>query len=117
MPKELRTYDSGGMAIGKGFMHKDTDEIETVNDPELTKKILTPVSNAEFNRYVKDMGILFQTARQYSQTPIIERVGGATDNRVDNSGQVTMNGVTIGSDQRGNSIDELLTMADIIPRN
>lgn len=110
-----KSYDSGGIANGLGFMAKATAQPETVNDPELTKKILTPVSNAEFDRYVKDMGIMFETARQYSQRPIIERVGGNSDNRIDNSGQITMNGVTIGSDRRGNTLDELLTLAKIVP--
>ena len=96
-------------------MVKATAQPETVNDPELTRKILSPVSNAEFNRYVRDMGIMFERSHQYAQTPIIERVGGAVDNRVNNSGQVIMNGVAIGSDKRGNSLDEILSLANIVP--
>ena len=110
-----KSYDSGGIANGLGFMAKATAQPETVNDPELTKKILSPVSNAEFNRYVRDMGIMFERSHQYAQTPIIERVGGAVDNRVNNSGQVIMNGVAIGSDKRGNSLDEILSLANIVP--
>lgn len=109
------SYDSGGIANGLGYMPKATSEPETVNNPELTAKILSPVSNAQFDKYVRDMGIMFEMARHYSHAPVIERIGGATDNRVDNSGQITMNGVTIGSDRRGNSLDELLTLANIIP--
>ena len=110
-----KSYDSGGVANGLGFMAKATAQPETVNDPELTKKILSPVSNAEFNRYVRDMGIMFERSHQYAQAPIIERVGGAVDNRVNNSGQVIMNGVAIGSDKRGNSLDEILSLANIVP--
>ena len=110
-----KSYDSGGIANGLGVMVKATAQPETVNDPELTRKILSPVSNAEFNRYVRDMGIMFERSHQYAQTPIIERVGGAVDNRVNNSGQVIMNGVAIGSDKRGNSLDEILSLANIVP--
>lgn len=110
------SHDNGGLALGKGFINKATDRPESVNNPELTKKILSPVSNAEFNRYVRDMGIMFERSHEYAQVaPIIERVGGATDNRVDNSGQITMNGVTIGSDKRGSSLNELLSLANIVP--
>lgn len=110
-----KSYDSGGIANGLGVMVKATAQPETVNDPELTRKILSPVSNAEFNRYVRDMGIMFERSHQYAQAPIIERVGGAVDNRVNNSGQVIMNGVAIGSDKRGNSLDEILSLANIVP--
>ncbi len=109
------SHDNGGLAIGKGFINKATNRPESVNNPELTKKILSPVSNAEFNRYVRDMGIMFERSHQYAQAPIIERVGGAVDNRVNNSGQVIMNGVAIGSDKRGNSLDEILSLANIVP--
>ncbi|MCH5315496.1 MAG: phage tail tape measure protein [Eubacterium sp.] len=112
-----KSYDSGGIANGLGFMPKATAQPETVNDPELTAKILSPVSNAQFDKYVRDMGIMFEMARQYSQVPVIERVGGATDNRIDNSGQTIMNGVVIGSDRRGNTLDELLMLANIVPKN
>lgn len=109
------TYDNGGVANGLGVMVKATNRPESVNNPELTRKILSPVSNAEFNRYVRDMGIMFERSHQYAQAPIIERVGGAVDNRVNNSGQVIMNGVAIGSDKRGNSLDEILSLANIVP--
>lgn len=113
MPDE--SHDNGGLALGKGFINKATNRPESVNNPELTKKILSPVSNAEFNRYVRDMGIMFERSHQYAQAPIIERVGGAVDNRVNNSGQVIMNGVAIGSDKRSNSLDEILSLANIVP--
>lgn len=111
------TYDQGGIANGLGVMLKATDRPESVNNPELTKKILTPVSSVEFDRYIKDMGILYERAHNYAQAPIIERVGGAVDNRVNNSGQVIMNGVAIGSDKRGSSLDELLSLVSIVPND
>ena len=109
-------YDSGGAAIGKGLMLKATDRPETVNNPDLTAKILSPVSNEQFHRYVHDMGLLFETARQYAQAPVIERVGGNTDNRVDNRGQIIFGGgLTVGADKRGASIDEVLALGGIVP--
>lgn len=94
------SHDNGGLAIGKGFINKATTRPESVNNPELTRKILSPVSNAEFNRYVRDMGIMFERSHQYAQAPIIERVGGAVDNRVNNSGQVFVEKVNVGSEHR-----------------
>ena len=109
-----RSYDSGGAAIGKGLMPKATDETETVNGPDLTEKILSPVSNAHFDRYVRDMGLLFETARQYAQTPVVERVSGNTDNRVDNSGQVIIKDVNVGAEQRNNLLG-ILALGGIVP--
>lgn len=100
-------FDSGGVANGLGVMVKATAQPETVNNPELTKKILSPVSNAEFNRYVRDMGIMFERSHQYAQTPIIERIGGAVDNRVNNSGQVFIQGVNVGTEKRDGIMDAL----------
>ena len=108
-------YDSGGIASGMGYMPKATNRPESVNDPELTAKILQPVSNEQFHRYVRDMALLFESARQYAHAPVVERVGGNTNNSVDNRGQIIMNGVTIGSDRRSSSIDENLAIAGIVP--
>lgn len=111
-----RSYDNGGVANGLGYMHKATAEPESVNNPELTKKILSPVSNAEFNRYVRDMGIMFERSHQYAQAPIIERVGGAVDNRVNNSGQVFIQGVNIGTEKRDGIMDAL-SLAPLMSNN
>lgn len=117
-PPPPESHDNGGLALGKGFINKATDRPESVNNPELTKKILSPVSNAEFNRYVRDMGIMFERSHEYAQVaPIIERVGGNTDNRVDNSGQINFaGGLTVGSEQRSNLLDILRT-ASIVPND
>lgn len=111
-----RSYDNGGVANGLGYMHKATVEPESVNNPELTKKILSPVSNAEFNRYVRDMGIMFERSHQYAQAPIIERVGGAVDNRVNNSGQVFIQGVNVGTEKRDGILDAL-SLAPLMSNN
>ena len=111
-----KSYDSGGVANGLGVMVKATNRPESVNNPELTKKILSPVSNAEFNRYVRDMGIMFERSHQYAQAPIIERVGGAVDNRVNNSGQVFIQGVNVGTEKRDRILDAL-SLAPLMSNN
>ena len=111
-----KSYDSGGVANGLGVMVKATNRPESVNNPELTKKILSPVSNAEFNRYVRDMGIMFERSHQYAQAPIIERVGGAVDNRVNNSGQVFIQGVNVGTEKRDGILDAL-SLAPLMSNN
>ena len=76
----------------------------------------SPVSNAEFNRYVRDMGIMFERSHQYAQAPIIERVGGAVDNRVNNSGQVFIQGVNVGTEKRDGILDAL-SLAPLMSNN
>ena len=111
------SYDNGGAAIGKGLMRKETDETETVINPDLTEKILSPVSNAHFDRWVHDMGLLFETSRQYAQSsPIVERVGGNTDNRVNNSGQVIIKDVNVGAERRDDLLD-ILRLAPLTSDN
>ncbi len=113
-PADDGTYDNGGAAIGKGLMRKATDKTETVIGPDLTEQILSPVSNAHFDRWVRDMGLLFETSRQYAQTPVIERVGGNTDNSVNNSGQVIIKDVNVGAEQRDNLLG-ILALGGIVP--
>lgn len=110
------SHDNGGLALGKGFINKATNRPESVNNPELTRKILSPVSNAEFNQYVRDMGIMFERSHQYAQSPRIEHIGGATDNRVNNSGQVFVEKVNVGNEQRDNLIS-ILRLAPIMSNN
>lgn len=109
-----KAYDSGGIADGLGYLAKATSAPETVNDPELTRKILTPTSNAQFDRYVRDMGIMFETARSYAQSPIVQStVGNTTNNNTDNS--IIINGVKIGSDMMSRPFGEVLQMVSMVP--
>ena len=109
-----KAYDSGGIADGLGYLSKATSAPETVNDPELTKKILTPTSNAQFDRYVRDMGIMFEIARSYAQSPIVQStVGNTTNNNTDNS--IIINGVKIGSDMMSRPFGEVLQMVSMVP--
>lgn len=101
-------YDSGGVAKGRGLFAKDTDRHESViNDPELTEKILSPVPSRQFDRYVRDMGILFEHARVYEQSPVMRSVVGNTDNSIDNSRQVIIKDVNVGAQKRDSLVDAL----------
>lgn len=109
------TYDSGGIANGLGYLAKATAEPEVVNNPELTAKILAPTSNTQFDRYVRDMGILFENARQYTALkPIMQSaVGNTTNNNTNTS--YTINGVKIGSDMLTKPFGEVLRMVGMVP--
>lgn len=108
-----KSFDNGGVANGLGYMVKATSKPESVNNPELTAKIMSPTSNAQFSRYVKDMGIMFANAEKYQQSPIITRYGN-TDNSVNNSGQVIISDINVGADKKDN-IMEILNLTQIVP--
>lgn len=57
-PKKV--YDSGGIASGKGIMLKAVDEEETVLPPWLTKEVLTPEYNENFDKLLKNMQLVNQ---------------------------------------------------------
>ena len=109
-------FDSGGIASGAGFIAKATSEPETVNYPELTAKILSPVSNAQFDRYVRDMGILFETAKEYTaMRPMVQStVGNTTTNNTDNS--INLNNIKIGSEMLSQPFGKVLGMFGIVPK-
>lgn len=109
-------YDSGGVAEGLGYMVKGTTEPESVNDPELTKKILEPNSNAEFSRYVRDMGILFESAREYATAkPVIQNIGGSTTTNNNSTANYSINGVTLNVADLNKPFIEVLRMATMVP--
>lgn len=109
-------YDSGGVAQGLGYMVKGTAEPESVNDPELTRKILEPNSNAEFSRYVRDMGILFESAREYATAkPVIQNIGGSTTTNNNSTANYSINGVTLNVADLNKPFIEVLRMATMVP--
>lgn len=108
------SFDSGGIASGLGFLPKATSRPESVNDPALTAKILTPTSNAQFDRYVRDMGIMFEQARTYTQAPVLQSTAG--NNVVTTTNNSTyINGVKIGSDMMSKPFGEVLQMVSMVP--
>lgn len=108
------SFDSGGIASGLGFLPKATSRPESVNDPALTAKILSPTSNAQFDRYVRDMGIMFEQARAYTQVPVLQSTAG--NNVVTTTNNSTyINGVKIGSDMMSKPFGEVLQMVSMVP--
>lgn len=107
-------YDNGGIADGLGAMIKATSRPETVNNPDLTEKILSPTTNAEFDRYVRNMGILFENASRYARQPqIISNAGATTTTNTDN--RVTINGMNLTTEQ-SNQILDLFNMIGLVQR-
>lgn len=115
---EHGNYDNGGVANGLGYLAKATAEPEAVNNPELTAKILSPTSNAQFDRYVRDMGILFETARDYAAIrPIMQSTVGNTTTTNNNSNNTyAISNVKIGSDMLSRPFGEVLQMMTLVPR-
>lgn len=110
------SFDSGGIARGLGFLPKATRATESVNDPALTAKILSPTSNAQFDRYVRDMGIMFEQARTYTQAPVLQSTAG--NNVVTTTNNSTyINGVKIGSDMMSRPFGEVLQMVSMVAKN
>lgn len=108
------SFDSGGIASGLGFLPKATSRPESVNDPVLTAKILTPTSNAQFDRSVRDRGIMFEQARAYTQAPVLQSTAG--NNVVTTTNNSTyINGVKIGSDMMSKPFGEVLQMVSMVP--
>lgn len=108
------SYDNGGVARGIGYLPKATSHPESVNNPELTAKILSPTSNAQFDRYVRDMGIMFEQARAYTQAPVLQSTAG--NNVVTTTNNSTyINGVKIGSDMMSKPFGEVLQMVSMVP--
>ena len=103
--RRLSKLDSGGVLVGLGNI-KATTRPETVNDPDLTAKILSPSSNEQFRNYVRDMNLLFGASKAYAQNPVINNVGGATTNN--NGNTYVINGVSITGEQA-----ERYTIAEI----
>lgn len=108
------TYDSGGVLHGLGGI-KATAKDEIVLPPEITSKILQPTSNAQFKAFCDGLGILFGSP-QISPTTQIERIGGNIDNRINNSGQVFIQGVNVGTEKRDGILDAL-ALAPIMSDN
>lgn len=110
-------FDGGGVANGLGYLTKGVEDPEAVNNPELTAKILAPTSNAQFDRYVRDMGILFETAREYAiSKPVMQSaVGNSTTTNNNSNNSYSINGVKIGSDMLNRPFGEVLQMMTMVP--
>ena len=112
-------FDNGGVAYGKGLLAKATDQPEVVLPPDLVRQILTPVSNRQLGQFIQDMGLMFDTAKDYSfaTMPSVQRIAGPTTNTTTTNNSVTINGVSIGSDLMNRPFGEVLRMIPLVARN
>lgn len=103
-----RKYDNGGVLSGLGGI-KATARPETVNDPDLTAKILSPSSNEQFSNYVRDMNLLFGASESYAKRPAVTTFhGGTTTNN--NGNTYVINGMSISQEQADNySVSEIFS--------
>lgn len=81
--KYVGEYDDGGVLNGLGGI-KATPLTESVNDPTMTAKILSPTSNSRFAEFTKNLGLMFGVA---------EKVGGGANGGVttNNNGDISDN--------------------------
>lgn len=84
-----KIYDSGGILEGMGGI-KATADPETVLDPEITRKILSPDSNYRFETFAKSLGIMFETSRRMPSPQITQTAPVSNNSRT-----YTINGVPI----------------------
>lgn len=104
-----RLFDHGGIAEGRGVMLKAVDEPEMVLSPVLASTVLNPVQNVEFDRFTKDLGILFGASGQYAQsTQTIP--ANTTTNHTTDSHNTYINGVQIGESLMEKPLSEVLSL-------
>ena len=108
-------YDNGGIAKGLGYLAKATQSTESVNNPALTAKILTPTTNEQFDRYVKDMGIMFENAREYAAMPPVMTKTTSTVTNINHDNGITINGITIGKENLDRPLNQILSMIGLVP--
>lgn len=108
------TYDSGGVLQGMGGI-KATSRDEIVLGPDLTSKILSPVSNERFNAFTKDLGLLFGASKTYTNngTNVVQNSSTSSDSH---DSHYTVNGVPIAPDvARSYSLAEIFSVMNLIP--
>ena len=101
-------YDSGGVLRGTGGI-KATESDEVVLGPELTRKILTPVSNTQFTSFAKALGLMFGVAQKAA--PQIVNGGNSTITNTDSHAvNYYINGVKIGRDMADKPMSQVLSV-------
>lgn len=103
-------FDQGGIARGKGMMVKGTDTPEMVLSPVLASDVLNPVKNEEFDRFVRDMGIMFGAAERYAQDTRMEPGRSTSNDNRNYSHQTFINGVEIGDSMLDRPLSEVLSL-------
>ena len=103
-------FDQGGIARGKGMMVKGTDTPEMVLSHVLASDVLNPVKNEEFDRFVRDMGIIFGAAERYAQDTRMEPGRSTSNDNRNYSHQTFINGVEIGDSMLDRPLSEVLSL-------
>ena len=104
--KKTHTFDSGGILQGIGGI-KATAQNEAVLSPEMTERILSPVSNARFTSFANALGLIFGSAEAFaSQMTAGNRYSSITDSHAVN---YYINGVKIGQDMAQQPLSTVLS--------
>lgn len=107
-----RIFDQGGVAHGRGVMVKDVEAPELVLSPVLAADVLNPVKNTEFDRFAKDLGIMFGAAQNYTPDTRMERQPVAHNVDSHNVGAI-INGVELGENMLDRPLSEILALLGI----
>lgn len=99
----MQAFDVGGVADKKGLMAKAIDDSEIVIGPELTGKILQPRSNAQYEKLMGVLGLLYDPMAFNS---VIKNSPASYGDS--NCGNTYINGVQIGSDMLNKPLSEVL---------
>lgn len=102
-----KSYDSGGIATGKGYMPKATDRKETVLPPDITAKLLNPESNAQFHQFVEDQRLLFGAVEHGTDGGNFTASKISSTDRHDQN--YFINGIKLGSDQANKPLSQILS--------
>ena len=107
-----RLFDQGGVAHGTGVLLKGTEAPQLVLSPVLAADVLNPVKNTEFDRFAKDLGIMFGAAQNYAPDTRTTPSGSVTTNNTD-SHNIYINGVEIGESMLDRPLSEILDLLGI----
>lgn len=102
-------FDRGGVAEGTGVLAKAVEAPEVVLSPVLAADVLNPVSNEQFDRFARDLGIMFGAAEKYTPDARTLPGGGVTTNHSD-SHDTYINGVQLGDSMLDRPLSEILSL-------
>ena len=109
-------FDQGGVARGRGVMVKDVEAPEVVLSPVLAKDVLNPAQSVEFDRFTRDLGILFSASGQYAQSTQTIPANNTTTHNTD-SHNTYINGVQIGESLLDQPLSEVLSLLGLYQNN
>lgn len=107
------SFDNGGFAFGSGYLRKGVSQGETVLDESITRRILSPMSNAQFTNFTNSLTKLFGMS-----SGDIGAKAQSLVNSINRSSSITgdtyyINGVRIGSDMMDRPLSDILSVLPI----